>query len=224
MICIYRACGAEIDPKTFKEERPSWFDKKKCFDSLLASNHGQMDIYVIFDGDPNCDLATYFKSKNIKEFINIDYRNNGLSLLSCYELATKLDFDGVYFLEDDYLHTPDGVAVLSDGLKRFPHNMLTLYDHPDRYTRDDDLTRGRESVFLSDLAHWRTAESTTCTVAMTKELFTKIRRDMMMFTNSDRPMFRHLLNKGVRLLTPIVGRSTHVNKHFMSPLVNWEKI
>ena len=221
MICIYRACNAEIDHKDFKDERPEWFSKKSCFKSFLDSNRDEMDIYVIFDGDPNCELATYIKSQHITGFIKINYRNNGLSLLSCYELAHKLDFDGVYFLEDDYLHTIDGISVLSDGIRSFPKNILTLYDHPDRYTRDDDVTRGKEEIYLSKLAHWRTAESTTCTVAMTKDMFESIRRDMMMFTNADRPMYRYLIDKNIRLLTPIIGRSTHVNKYFMSPLMDW---
>lgn len=224
MICIYRTCNAELAPSEFKEERPAWFDKRRCFESLLRSAKGQgLDIHVLFDGDAGSEFAAFLRSKPIAGFTGVDVRSNGLSLLACYELAAKLEYDYVYFLEDDYLHQADAISLLREGLKAFPQSLLTLYDHPDRYTRDDDETRGRESIFMTARRHWRTAESTTCSVAMERSLFLKIRRDMAMFSNFDRAMYRHLLReRGLRLLTPMPGPATHISKRFMGPLVDWE--
>jgi hypothetical protein len=227
MIAIYRACNAEMTSDTFKAERPEWFDKKKCwlsfYESWIASQKPR-DIHVVFDGDENCDFANYIKSFKIGKFVSIDYRNNGLSLLCCYELANTMTFDGIYFIEDDYIHTKEAIQMLKNGVDAFQDFMITLYDHPDRYTRDDDVTRGRESIYMNQDCHWRTAESTTCTVAMSNKTFNNIIKDMMVFSNQDRQMFRHFVNRGVRLLTPITGQATHVNKFFMSPFKNWEKI
>jgi glycosyltransferase involved in cell wall biosynthesis len=224
LICIYRACNAELDPKDFRALRPSWFSKVHCFESLLRSiDHSRqaIDIYVVFDGDQNSDFEKYIKSKPIKDFKSVNHKSDTLSLLSCYELAGELDFKSVYFLEDDYLHTPDAMEVLFDGLNAFPNNLITLYDHPDRYARGDDLTKDRESVLISELSHWRTAESTTNTTAMTRDMFLSIRKTLMDFGNRDRDKFRALLHKNIRLINPVPGRATHVHNDFFSPFVDW---
>jgi hypothetical protein len=224
MICIYRACNAELAAADFKPERPAWFDKRRCFQSLLQAAQGQdLKIQVLFDGDPDCDFAGYLRSQPVAGFTGIDYRNNGLSLLACYELAASLEDDAVYFLEDDYLHEPGAIRLLKEGLAAVPGGLFTLYDHPDRYTRNDDVVEGRQEVLLTATSHWRSAESTTCTVAMAYPVFRRIRRDMMMFTNHDRAMFRFLsTERGLSLYSPLPGVATHLSQDFFGPLVDWE--
>jgi hypothetical protein len=225
VICIYRACNAELAPADFKAERPAWFDKRRCFQSLLQAAQGQdLKVHVLFDGDADSAFARYLRSQGPAGFTGIDYRNNGLSLLACYELAEKLDDDAVYFLEDDYLHQPGCIGLLQEGLAAVPGGLFTLYDHPDRYTRTDDLSVGpKKEVLLTAASHWRSSESTTCTVAMAYPLFRRIRRDMMMFTNHDRAMFRFLsAERGLTLYSPLPGAATHISQDFLSPLVDWE--
>jgi hypothetical protein len=188
----------------------------------VAQSGQGVDIYVVFDGDPDTEFARYIRSKPIKEFVGIDHRDNEKSLLSCLELAARLDFEHVYFLEDDYLHTDDAMAVLLEGLRAHPDHIISLYDHPDRYTRGDDLTKDRESVYVGTRGHWRTGESSTCTMAMGRDLFLKVKPDLERFGVRDRDLFRHLLQKNIRLISPLPGRSTHVHRQFLSPLMDWQ--
>ncbi|HXB96550.1 MAG TPA: hypothetical protein VNZ54_00765, partial [bacterium] len=217
MICIYRACNAELDPADFKAERPPWFDKRRCFQSLRQASQGQdLKIHVLFDGDADCAFARYLRAQPLAGFTGIDYRNNGLSLLACYELAESLDDDSVYFLEDDYLHQPGSIGLLKEGLAAVPEGLFTLYDHPDRYTRADDLDKGGREILLTAGSHWRSSESTTCTVAMAYPVFRRIRRDMMMFTNHDRAMFRFLsTDRGRTLYSALPGAASHLSKEFL---------
>jgi len=235
MISIYRACSYEMDKSQFNNTRPEWYDKKDCFLSFYQSwtNHLKPeDIHIVFDGSDTEELAKYIQAFKIGSFLAIDQKEKetflsahkgDLALLKSYEVAEKIDFDSVYFIEDDYMHTPDAIKVLDGGLKNFKNVLFTLYDHPDRYTRTDDITKGQEQVLVSQDCHWRTAESTTCTFAMTKEVFDFVKNDLRMFKMEDRDLWRYLFNRHqMRLLTPMPGKSTHVNKFFMTPFFEVE--
>jgi hypothetical protein len=71
----------------------------------------------------------------------------------------------VYFVEDDYLHkSTDCSKLIEQGLKHADY--VTLYDHPDKYTKFYD---GGETskVFKTSLSHWRYTISTCLTFATT---------------------------------------------------------
>jgi len=144
------------------------------------------------------------------------------SIQDQYDLADKLTGDWIYFCEDDYLHTPDAARVMVEGANKF--EILSLYDHLDRYTRTDDRTTGKETVALSHSCHWRTAESTCHTWACSRACWSKIRDIARKHGANDRSFFYDLIDAGVRLWTPIPARSTHCMKGYMSPLVNWDEV
>ena len=49
------------------------------------------------------------------------------------DLALKqTECEGVYFVEDDYLHHPRSYEILIEGLE-LGADYITLYDHPDKY-------------------------------------------------------------------------------------------
>lgn len=70
------------------------------------------------------------------------------------------DSEFVYFCEDDYLHLGSAPNLLKEGAKRSDY--VTLYDHPDKYTRH--YNGGEISkVIKTASSHWRYTASTCMT-------------------------------------------------------------
>jgi len=220
---IYRACGKESGANPPASLRPRLFSKENCFDSALRMR-SQMpsvfSIHVIWDGKPS-PLFDYILAGK-PDSVTKTNENSIASIDHQWSLADRLTGDFIYFLEDDYLHTPDAAKVFYEGAERF--NLISLYDHNDRYTRLDDLTRNQEKVDVTGSCHWRTAESTTCTWACSRNLWSRIKNTAVHHRFDDRGFFRTLLKTGVRLWTPMPGRSTHCVTPYMTPFVDWEKV
>lgn len=222
---FYWCSGSETsgEPKSDKF-RPPYYNKKKCFKSLVDAAQGT-DIYVIYDGAEN-DYSNYLKSHPIKGFTKL---NLGSGLQSIKEVYNKIyelidSYDNFYMSEDDYLYLPDAIKVLKEGVEFInPDALFTLYDHPDRYTRSDDLTRDRESLAVTPSSHWRTAESTCSSFCVSRKVLQEL-KPIFNGEKCDRDLFRYLLSKGVRLWSPIHGRATHLNTKFLSPLIDWERV
>jgi hypothetical protein len=209
-----------------RASRPSWFNKLICYKSVWDMSHNDpstFSMHVIYDGG-NSPLLDYIQSMRVSDGA-IYYVNNESkydSMTEQWDLADKLTGDWIYFVEDDYLHTTDAARVMMEGANKF--DLLTLYDHLDRYTRSDDITTGKETVALSPSCHWRTAESTTSTWACSRKLWNDIREIAKKHGPNDRSFFYDLIANNVRLWTPIPGRSTHCIKGYMSPLVDWDQV
>jgi hypothetical protein len=155
--------------------------------------------------------------------LKIVNRGNYDIIFDAYDYADKLDGDWIYFVEDDYLHCPDAARVFVEGASRF--DLITLYDHPDRYTRTDDITQARESLALTPSCHWRTAESTCMTYGISRAKWKYVREIARRHGAGDRSFFKELITgMDLRLWTPIPARSTHCYKGYMSPMVDWDKI
>jgi hypothetical protein len=220
---IYRCCNSEVNPP-FKWVRPEWFDKIACLKSFLNSIN-ECKSYInkvifIHDG-PTGEL--YNNIPKNYETICINYKNNEKSLLETFKVADELK-NNIYFVEDDYLHLPHSVQYISQGVENF--KLVTGYDHLDRYKRTDDITFGKECVAFSQKTncHWRSAESTCCTWATTRELWRgvvgKYAKDYKL---QDRELFRNLYTKEhIRLWTPIPAVTTQVDIN-LSPGIDWYK-
>lgn len=227
---LYRACGKEIGSPS--SVRPDWFSKLKCFRSFWNEfeGHPEFTIHVIYDGDGTEDeLSKYIKSLRFEgtrdSFLNIYCRDNAKSWFAILNFARSFKGDFLYFAEDDYLYRPGAASVLSEGLQNF--KLVTLYDHADRYLGNDDVTKWRENIFMGRNCHWRSCESTTLTFGISRELFEQNAEAIENFSLNDRPLFRYLVEKGIRLFSPMPGYATHlVTKpiNLTSPLINWEKI
>jgi hypothetical protein len=227
MVILYRASNYELEIGTFKSNRPIWFNKQKCFKSIIDALHAshrlgsQCELHVVLDG-PRGDLSEYvesFKHVNIRQ---INANGNAASLLQVYDIyLNEFKNRDVYFVEDDYLHLPYSLSLIQEGVDRF--NLVTGYDHTDRYTRIDDVSFQQESIVLGSTCHWRTAESTTCTWATRGgEWGEKIVNIAKQYLLEDRAFFRHLINSQIRLYTPIPGCTTHMNANQLSPFTNWQ--
>jgi hypothetical protein len=182
---------------------------------------GQYEMHVVLDG-PRGELSEYiesFKHTNIRQ---INANGNAASLLQVYDIYLN-EFKGkdVYFVEDDYLHLPQSLRIIQEGIERF--NLVTGYDHTDRYTRTDDASFQRESIALGSTCHWRTVESTTCTWATKGEGWgEKLVKIAKQYLLEDRAFFRHLINSEIRLYTPMPGCTTHMNAYQLSPFTDWQ--
>lgn len=217
---IYRFCNL---PCLERHNRPEWFSKINCFESIYQNFiENDIRLYCVQDGDDG-PLTDFIKSKNnITEFINIKYKSNSKSLNFCLELPDKIPDGDLYFVEDDFLHTKNCKTVLLEGIKNF--ELVTLFDHLDRYQRTDDITQNCESIHLTESSYWRTCESTTCTWACSKFMWNKIKNDAIIHNLNDRMFFRHLIEKKIRLWSPIKSCSTHCDINGLAPLVDWRKI
>lgn len=221
---IYRCCNNETPGTQLKSIRPVWFNKLNCLSSFLHSIEINADKIgdVIFLHDGPKGILYHSIPKQFKT-IDINNQNNLTSLLKTFEIADNLQ-NNLYFVEDDYLHLPHSISTIYHGTNNF--QLVTGYDHLDRYTRLDDVTKGKEYIAFSKKTncHWRTAESTCCTWSCTRELWNSAMRSYARkFELNDRLLFRSLnFDHNIRLWTPILGVSTQVDQN-LSPGIDWEQ-
>lgn len=221
---VYRCCELETGNKPKRDCRPFWFSKENCLNILIKEfNNSLIKMHAIHDG-PKGPLFSILESNNI-HIEKINCNSNKESLATTLDYALNLDGTYLYLVEDDYLHKQNSYNVLIDGLKTIGLH-LTLYDHTDRYTRQDDIDYGKTKLFLGQYCHWRTAESTTCTWATTQDYYKSTLYELAKYyLLEDREFFRKCKEYGVPpLMTPIPGYSTHCHTPFVSHYTNWSSL
>ena len=219
---VYRACGSDITSSG--GSRPSWFSKISCFNSFwncVKMSSISVNFHVIYDG-PESSLLEHIKSF-VSNVTLVNFMSNEQSLDYCYDyMENNTEFDRIYLLEDDYLHKPGAIGLLVEGIDKF--GLVTLQDHPDRYTRTDDIVIA-DNIYITETSHWRTIESTTGTWAVHKDVFDRIKVKAKSFNRNDRDFFRSLiLEDNIRIFSPMPGYSTHVDYGYMTPFADWEKV
>ncbi len=206
----------------FRAKRLPWFSKLNCLQSFLEavefSKNLISSVTFVHDGPEGLlikEIPEHFR------VIKINASSNEGSLTATYEAAKDIPGD-IYYVEDDYLHLPDSIKLIALALPTL--GLVSGYDHEDRYVRDDDLTYGRELIHFDSASnrHWRTAESTTCTFAISEAMRPRVQAIANKFMLYDRKLFRKLYKKGIRLWTPIPGLTTHVDTA-LSPGIDWVK-
>jgi hypothetical protein len=214
---IYRGSNLENPIEALRDGRPNGFDKRNSFytlDRAIKYSKQINKVYIIIDGDRGY-LSDYIQSLGY-DIIYINKKSNSLSLKYCYEFAKSLDNNNIYFVEDDYWHLENALDVINEGINSF--GLVTGYDHTDRYTRTDDITHNKESIKISENHYWRTAESTTCTWGISKSLYNEVFDIASTHLLEDRIFFRRLIiEKNIRLHTPIPSVSTHLMNDYISP-------
>ncbi len=216
---IYRLCEVEMTPP-FRSKRLPWFSKLNCLQSFLRSlEHSKeyvSSVTFVHDGPEGLLIQAIPEQFPI---VRINACSNEGSLLATYDLAKSISGD-IYYVEDDYLHLPQSIKLIALALPTL--GLVTGYDHEDRYVRDDDLGYGKEKICfdIPSQHHWRTAESTTCTFAISESMRPRVQPFADKFKLIDRTLFRKLYKKGIRLWTPIPGLITHVDTA-LAPGVDW---
>jgi len=216
---IYRLCEVEMAPP-FRSKRLPWFSKLNCLQSFLESLEYSKEyvssVTFVHDGPEGLLIQAIPEQFPI---VRINACSNEGSLLATYDLAKSISGD-IYYVEDDYLHLPQSIKLIALALPTL--GLVTGYDHEDRYVRDDDLSYGKEKICfdIPSQHHWRTAESTTCTFAISESMRPRVQPFADKFKLIDRTLFRKLYKKGIRLWTPIPGLVTHVDTA-LAPGIDW---
>jgi hypothetical protein len=233
-------------PNSNGKPRPEWFSKWVCVLSLLRSlerlPRGTAKLSFFCDGQIPPGVRESMAAHG--PVVELGGLGNSRSFRHCLGTVTAREHSGtdhVYLVEDDWLHQPDSLVCLTAALAESdPGDYLTLYDHPDRYTRGDDLrVRGRP-VELFGSRHWRVVESTNMSFAASVATIRADRRILTLAASIrsyplDRQMWHTVqglggrtplrwIRGGRRLLSPIPSLATHCEPHVLAPLVDWELV
>ena len=227
---IYR-----ISDAGYPKDKLSCINNENCLKNAVeAFPLSKVDWCIICD---NCSEETlamiekYIPKENMS-IVSVGH-GAGTFNLALDKALTFDDDDIVYFLENDYLHTENSLEVLIDGFKltNGENDYITLYDHPDKYDVNHPIyyyMKKRTHVFLGEKSHWKTAFSTTMTFAAKVVTLKDDEKIWRQWTTTRHPfdfkIFTTLGKKGKSLLSPIPGCSTHGEKAFLGPLVDWENL
>lgn len=144
-------------------------------------------------------------------------KGNAGSFQLALEMAVEShsDDDLIYFVEDDYLHDFKAPKMLEEGIKRADY--VTLYDHPDKYTRYYNMGE-YSKVIKTESSHWRFTASTCMTFASKVKT---LKEDMEVWKKHtsdthpwDHKIFVELGERGRKLAVPIPGAACHTDLTF----------
>lgn len=152
-----------ISDQSYKKTKLMGATKEVCFinfcfafEKIIFSD--QVSLLVIAD---NCNRETLKMLKDTGVPTLTCNEGNAGSFRVALDLAIKNpDDELIYFCEDDYLHLNHAPKLLEEGIRRSDY--VTLYDHPDKYSRGYD---GGEisKVIKTESSHWRYTISTCMT-------------------------------------------------------------
>ncbi len=213
--------------------------KKRCLENALRA-FGSEHIFVFAD---NCEIETISMIRDLGVEPTVLSLGNTKSWRHIVEFAIErfTEDQPVYFLEDDYFHTPSPAPVILEGLAISEY--VTLYDHPDKYLDPSSggpnpyIRGGGEStrVYLTKATHWKETNSTTMTFATTVKIINEDKEIWWKFTSHPQPndfgAFRRLLSKRIwetrkprKLISALPGLATHAETQWLSPLFDWTKM
>jgi hypothetical protein len=224
MKLIYR-----ISDTGYNKVKPSYINNENCLCNA-SKVFSKIDWLVIADNtsSPTDEMILKYQSNIAK--VNIGHGAGTFNL--ALDEALKLDDkEAVYFLENDYLHKPNSLKILLEGIN-IGADYISLYDHPDKYMNGANpfVEDGGEvtKVFLSESCHWKLTNSTTMTFASKVKTLREDESILRKWTNTTHPhdfqMFLDLRDKGRSLITPLPGYSTHGETAWLTPLINWNDI
>ena len=209
--------------KSFGKKTMEGFDEFMCLKSLLNS-FSKNEIHVIIDN--GTDLQEKYYSDEGFSFERTSL-GNCQSFLHQVNLAEKSKADIIYFVENDHYHLENQKDYIIDGLQYY--DVISLYDHPDKYQHKmyENLST---KLYMGNKSHWRSTPSTVMTFAFKKESLNKLKP---FITNSkflgnhlkapeDHSMFIEMWKNNITLGTCLPGRTTHLEKQFLSPYVDWK--
>lgn len=229
MKLIYR-----ISDAGYNKVKPEYINNEKCLKNFV-NVFGWEDLHIIADNvseETNLMMLKYVPQSCI-EYVSVGHGAGTFNL--ALDLALMYEEDEIiYFIENDYLHTPNSLKILKEGFD-LGASFVSLYDHPDKYLPPEKggnpyCQGGAEDtrVYLTKNSHWKITNSTTMTFAAKVKTLKENESILREFTKSTHPndfaMFLELRKNNKLLITPIPGCSTHGETAWLSPLTDWSKI
>lgn len=201
-----------------------------CLTSFLEScqqANVHTDLTILLDGCPSHweDVVRSIAGQERVVVTELGGIGNRPSFLEQLEMVlTVQDDELVYFAEDDYLYRPEAISkLLYVYAMEKADSFFTLYDHPDRYFRDDDRDMVQR-IKLAGAWHWRTVESTTMTFGASGGLIKATADIIRDHACEGRQMWYPLLDEGYDLWGPVPSLATHVHEGMLAPCVDWDEI
>ena len=211
-----------------EQNRPTWWKGKKAvLDNFKRTINPETTNYtIVYDNHRGSILDTFLKDEpNVYE---IDAGIDGKSFTETLGYVFSQNFDDdtiIYLLEDDYVHRPNWDKILMDGFN-LPVDYVTLYDHGDKYQEmyKDFMTK----VLRTELSHWMPTPSTTSTFAakfktLKEDADLHIKYSVGYKQRQDHASFMELHQRKRVLISSIPGYSTHCQKEFLAPCIDWKE-
>ncbi|MFN0048875.1 MAG: hypothetical protein ACKVOU_07125 [Cytophagales bacterium] len=226
----------------YKKDKLDFADKFYCLENYI-SVFGKDELIVFAD---NCKEETVARLKSYGldvRFSSIGSSGQSWKMVAKFALENYKDDQIIYFLEDDYLHLKNSRKAIEEAL--LIADYVTLYDHPDKYIDGKDggnplVSNGGEftKVYLTESSHWKQTNSTTMTFA-TK--IATLKQDWAIWDEYTQDALPHddqiffklqglkklkfkLFGKRKMLISPIPSLSTHTEKKWLGPLIDWNSL
>ncbi len=247
---VLRTC--DVVHSLHNAPRPFGLDKrtliKVCFRSLVKALEGHDHKITVIADRLSEEMTKFFEGFNVT-ILHGEYGNDN-SLRKQVELALQVpDEDWVYFVEDDYLHTPEAFTWIADLIEhkneyiqkksiarkirfikqRLDNKPIVIHtpDYPDRY---QPRYLRYSLIFLSRFCHWRQITNTTFTFLMSGASVKRYKDILLYSCNGadDGYLSRALygaqyFGDKALCLSPIPGVATHMHEEVMTPLVDWKQ-
>lgn len=206
MLLFYR-----ISDKSYPKAKLPGATKAVCYSNFRSVFETPGNSITVIADNVNEETTQFLKGNVLQTNLG-----NAGSFRKAFELALEADQDEiVYFCEDDYLHRFNAATLIEEGIKRSEY--VTLYDHPDKYTR---YYNGGEfsKVIKTASSHWRFTASTCMTFAAKVKTLREDVETWKKFTEGDHPhdhhIFMELGEKKRRLAVSIPGAACHTDLTF----------
>lgn len=207
------------------KNRPEWFNYEKSLNNILniINDDNRVLFHMLYDG--NWENNNYHP--RIDKLVEFKGNSDFASFKFAWQYAKNLNInngDLIYFLENDYMHVEGWVDKVLDLYNTFDvPGYVSLYDHKDKYILPiyQDL---QSQIYVTNTSHWRTVPSTCGSFIINKQI---LEEDIEIHTNfyGDHDKFLYLGKEKNRIvISPIPGLSTHCEKEWLSPLIQWDKI
>jgi hypothetical protein len=229
MKIIYR-----ISDAGYNKVKPDYITNENCLRNAVGV-FGKDNFHVIADNVSDTTKEMILKYVDDVQIVSVGNGAGTFNLALDWTLKQD-DDDIIYFLENDYLHKPNSIDIIKEGIE-LGAEYVSLYDHPDKYIpassggnpQIEDDGGEYTKLFLTKSCHWKITNSTTMTFASTVKILKEDEAILRKWTNrghypDDYKMFLELREKNRILVTSVPGYSTHGETAWLSPLTDWSKI
>ena len=206
--------------------------------SITDTNSIDGDIYTIKEILKNSNIKSNFISVNLEEFkskIKEGYSKakfaNMANFYNSLIIAKNENFDLFYFVEDDYIHSPQAITEMIFSYEKFytifdKDLILIPSDYPYLYTKDEST-----KIYLGEKHHWRLVSESLVTFMTSKNIvdenYANLEKMGIQWIDPwEKPL--HEIFKSDVCMSPIPSlaiHATNINSIYgISPVVNIKKL